>query len=211
MSTFAMGSLVRCREREWVVLPSDDADLLLLRPLGAGESDICGIYLPLKLDTVEPATFPAPDPKTSGDHTAARLLRDAARLGFPSGAGPFRCLGRISVRPRPYQLVPLLLALRLDTVRLLIADDVGIGKTIQGALIARELLDRGEVRRLAVLCPPHLCDQWQRELSEKFHLEAEVVRSGTLAQLERRLPRPDLSIFEYYPYLVGQHRLPHVD
>jgi SNF2 family DNA or RNA helicase len=62
------------------------------------------------------------------------------------------------VRPRPFQIVPLLMALRLDPVRLLIADDVGIGKTIEVALVARELLDRGEARRLAVICPPHLCE-----------------------------------------------------
>mgnify|MGYP002046299170 CR=1 FL=1 len=50
--------------------------------------------------------------------------------------------------------------------RLLIADDVGIGKTIEASLIARALLDRGEIRRLAVLCPPHLAEQWQSELAE---------------------------------------------
>ena len=62
------------------------------------------------------------------------------------------------------------MALKLDPVRLLIADDVGIGKTIEAALIARELLDRGEIERLAVLCPPHLVDQWvQRADGEVPH------------------------------------------
>lgn len=201
-NTFPPASLVRAREREWVVLPSDNPDLLLLRPLGGSESSATGIYLPLALEPIEPATFPPPDPKRAQDHVAGRLLRDAARLTFRSGAGPFRALGRISVRPRPYQLVPLLLALRLDPVRLLIADDVGIGKTIEGALIARELLDRGEVRRLAVICPPHLCDQWQKELAEKFHIDAVVVRAGTAARLERNLPPGDVSIFKHYPHLV---------
>src|SRR5574341_787621 len=139
MTRFSPGSLVRCREREWVVLPSNEPELLLLRPLGGSEGEICGIYLPLRMDPVEPATFPPPDPALAGDHTSGRLLRDAARLSFRSGAGPFRCMGRLSVRPRPYQLVPLLMALRLDPVRLLIADDVGIGKTIEGTLVASEL------------------------------------------------------------------------
>ena len=58
--------------------------------------------------------------------------------------------------PRPYQLVPLLMALRLDPVRLLIADDVGVGKTVEVGLIAKELRERGVARRLAVLCPTHL-------------------------------------------------------
>ncbi|NWJ46753.1 MAG: DEAD/DEAH box helicase [Chloroflexi bacterium] len=206
MSAYSVGSLVRCREREWVVLPSESDNLLLLRPLGGSEKEQIGIYLPiteaLGIDKIEPATFPEPDINLTGDHTSGRLLRDATRLTFRSGAGPFRSLGRISVRPRPFQLVPLLMALRLDPVRLLIADDVGIGKTIEAGLIARELLDRGDAKRLAVLCPPHLCEQWQRELSEKFALEAVVVRSGTLAQLERTLPPGDISVYEHYPVLV---------
>lgn len=147
MSAYSVGSLVRCREREWVVLPSESDNLLLLRPLGGSEKEQIGIYLPiteaLGIDKIEPATFPEPDINLTGDHTSGRLLRDATRLTFRSGAGPFRSLGRISVRPRPFQLVPLLMALRLDPVRLLIADDVGIGKTIEAGLIARELLDRG--------------------------------------------------------------------
>ena len=202
MNDYTIGSLVQARDRDWVVVPSLDPDLLLLRPLSGSEQDIVGIYLPLGLEDVEPAVFPPPDPERAGDYESAQLLWDTARLGFRSGAGPFRSLGRLSVRPRPYQLVPLLMALRLDPVRLLIADDVGIGKTIEAGLIAREMLDRGEARRLAVLCPPYLCDQWQKELAEKFHIDAVVLRSGTAGRLERALPRKDLSVFEYYPHLV---------
>ncbi|GAB4297117.1 MAG: helicase-related protein [Oscillatoriaceae cyanobacterium] len=195
------GSIVSCRDRQWVVLPSENQQLVRLRPLSGDEEQIAGIYLPLELETITPATFPLPQPDQVQDHTAAALLRDAARLALRSGAGPFRCLGRLSVRPRPYQLVPLLMALRLETVRLLIADDVGIGKTIEAGLIARELLDRYEVKRLAVLCPPHLCEQWQGELREKFHIDAVVVRSGTVAKLERDIPDGS-HIFSYYRYLI---------
>ena len=152
--SFAVGSLVKARGREWVVLPESAEDLLVLRPLGGTEDEVTGIYLPL--EPVEPATFALPDPSQPGDYRSCRLLRDAVRLGFRSSAGPFRSFARIAVEPRPYQLVPLLLALRLDPVRLLIADDVGIGKTIEACLIARELLDRGEIERLAVLCSPQL-------------------------------------------------------
>ena len=66
---------------------------------------------------------------------------------FRSGAGPFRCTARLACDPRPYQLVPLLMALRLDPVRLLIADDVGVGKTIEAALVASELIAQGGARR----------------------------------------------------------------
>ncbi len=198
---FAVGSLVRARGREWVVLPQDDAEVLRLRPLGGTDADVVGLFLPLEGHDVQPATFAPPDPTQAGDHTAGLLLRDAVRLGLRTGAGPFRSLGRIAVEPRAYQLVPLLMALKLDPIRLLIADDVGVGKTVEAGLIAREMLDRGEVRRLCVLCPPHLCEQWQAELSQKFHLDAEVVRPGAVARLERGLPM-GRSLFEEYPVVV---------
>jgi superfamily II DNA or RNA helicase len=205
-STYAagltVGSLVRVREREWVVLFLDDQDVLSLRPLSGSDSETCGIHLALEGDSIEPASFPMPDPQAAGDFVAGTLLRDAARLSLRNGAGPFRSLGQLSVRPRPYQFVPLIMALRLDVVRMLIADDVGIGKTIEGALIARELLERGDARRICVLCPPHLCDQWQRELAEKFHIDAVVVRTSTIARLERAIPRKDISLFRYYPHLI---------
>src|SRR5215470_9880859 len=180
--TFAVGSLVKARGREWVVLPESAEDLLVLRPLGGTEDEVTGIYLPL--EPVESATFALPDPSQPGDYRSCRLLRDAVRLGFRSSAGPFRAFARIAVEPRPYQLVPLLLALRLDPVRLLIADDVGIGKTIEACLIARELLDRAEIQRIAVLCPPHLAEQWQLELSSKFSIDAELVLPSTARRLE---------------------------
>jgi superfamily II DNA or RNA helicase len=84
----------------------------------------------------------------------------------------------------------------------LIADDVGVGKTIEALLVARELYDRGDIRRLCVLCPPYLCEQWQKELSEKFNLEAVVIRSGTVNQLERRKARME-SIYKHYPVQVA--------
>ena len=198
---FKPGDLVRARGREWVVLPEMRADLLKLRPLGGAEDDATLIYLPLEPEPPVPATFDLPDPHTPGSQEAALLLRDALRLKLRAGAGPFRSFGNLNVEPRAYQLVPLLMALKQDTVRLLVADDVGIGKTIEAGLIARELIDRGEIERLTVICPPHLCEQWQRELAEKFSIEAEVVRTGTATRLERGL-RPDESIFEVYPYTV---------
>jgi superfamily II DNA or RNA helicase len=205
MNSFSIGSIVRCRNREWVILPSQYENLLLLRPLTGSDKEICGIYKPLSnlgFDRIEPATFPLPTAQDSSDAVGTELLWNAARLSLRDGAGPFRSLGRISVRPRPYQFVPLLMALRLQPIRLLIADDVGIGKTIEALLIARELMDRGEIQRLCVLCPPYLCDQWKKELSEKFHIEAVIIRSGTINQLERNLPSGEYSIFNYYPYIV---------
>ncbi len=201
ISSSLPGSIVKCRNRQWVVLPPEQEGVIRLRPLSGSEGQICGIYRILG-ENIESATFPAPTVHTLSNHEAGQLLLDAARLSLRSGAGPFRCLGRLSVRPRPYQLVPLLMALRQDTVRLLISDDVGIGKTIETALIARELLDRGEIKRIGVLCPPQLCDQWQRELKQKFNIDAVVIRSGTVAKLERELPSGNSHIFSYYPHII---------
>jgi hypothetical protein len=109
---FAVGSLVKARGREWVVLPESTDDLLVLRPLGGTDAEVAGVYLPL--EHVEPARFDLPDPARVGDYRSARLLRDAVRLGFRSSAGPFRSFARLAFEPRPYQLVPLLMALKLD-------------------------------------------------------------------------------------------------
>ena len=197
--SFAVGSLVKARGREWVVLPGTDEDMLIVRPLGGIDEEVTGIHL--GLENIEPAQFALPDPTKVGDYLSARLLRDAVRLGFRNSAGPFRSFARLAVDPRPYQLVPLLMALKLEPVRLLIADDVGIGKTIEAGLVARELLDRGEVRRLAVLCPPQLAEQWQGELRDKFHIEAELVLPSTVSRLERGT-RLDQSLFDIYPYVI---------
>lgn len=198
---FQPGSLVSARGREWIVLPESSADTLRLRPLGAAEEDATLIYLPIEPRPVGPATFPWPTPAEAASFAAGQLLRDALQLKLRAGAGPFRSFGNIAVEPRAYQLVPLLMALKQETVRLLIADDVGIGKTIEAALIVRELLDRGEISRMSVLCPPHLCEQWQYELKERFHVNAVVVRNTTASRLERGLPANE-SIFEAYPFTV---------
>src|SRR5205823_648511 len=165
------------------------------------EEDQALIHLPLETEPVTEATFPRPSVEQRGGQDSALLLRDALLLSLRRGAGPFRSFGQIAVEPRAYQLVPLLMALKLDVIRLVIADDVGVGKTIEGALIARELLDRGELQRFAVLCPPHLVDQWTRELELHFNLRAAAVTASSAAKLERGLP-PSESIFQAHPFTV---------
>lgn len=197
--TFAVGSLIAARGREWVVLPKSTDELVIVRPLGGTDDEVTGIHT--ALEKVRPASFALPDAEKVGDYRSCRMLRDALRLGFRSSAGPFRSFGKIAVEPRPYQFVPLLMALKLDPVRLLIADDVGVGKTIEALLVARELLDRGECQRMTVLCPPHLAEQWQKELADKFHISAEVVLSGTVRRLERQCGIGQ-SIYEVYPFTV---------
>ena len=200
---YVPGALVSARGRDWVVLPPEEPDVVRLRPVDGSEAESVGIYLPLEPEALNPSEYQPPDPDKSGDFTGALLLRDAVRLSLRNGAGPFRSMGHLLVAPRPYQFVPLIMALRLDPVRLLIADDVGVGKTIEAAMIAREFLDRGIARRVGVLCAPHLCEQWEEELRTKFDIHAAVVQSSRIGRLERGLPRGDVSLYQHYRHLVA--------
>jgi superfamily II DNA or RNA helicase len=200
---YKTGTLVHARGRDWVVLPSERNDLLRLKPLDGREEDVAGIFIPLtKEGDIKPSQFNPPTIRDLGSVRAARLLFDASRLSLRSAAGPFRCAAKLGFRPRSYQMVPLIMALKQkEAVRLLIADDVGIGKTVEAILIAKELLERREIKRFAVLCPPHLCEQWQQELKDKFQIDAVILRTGTQASLDRQVPG-DMSVFQYFPFQV---------
>ncbi|MEQ8694089.1 MAG: DEAD/DEAH box helicase [Gammaproteobacteria bacterium] len=199
--SFSPGDLVRVRGREWVTLPAPRAGVLALRPLSGNENDIVVLDPSLEISSVEAARFDLPEDARSTVQTKAALLADALRLTLRRGAGPFRSAAQLAFEPRTYQLVPLLMALRLQVPRLLIADDVGIGKTIEAGLILREFMDRGEVDAFSVLCPPHLVDQWLIELKDRFGIDAVPVTSGTAARLERNLPLAQ-TLFDAYPYSV---------
>ena len=203
VTEYKPGKLVTYRDREWIVLPSADKELIMLKPMGGSDDEITGVYLPLQIpgDDIADATFPPPEIDDLDDFQSAKMLFDATRLLFRNASGPFRCMGKLGFRPRSYQIVPLVMALKQDTVRLLIADDVGIGKTIEALMIIREMMERGEIKRFAVICLPHLCEQWQQELKDKLDIEAEIIRTSTAASLDRKLP-DDRSVFHHIPYQV---------
>ncbi len=199
------GKLVRFRGRRCVVQPSSDNEIIQLKPLGGSDDEMITIFEPVlqSFEKIEDDHFELPSKSDLDSFLTAKLLYDAARLSFRQVSGPFRCMGKLSFRPRSYQLVPLIMALKQPITRLLIADDVGIGKTIEAILILRELLERGTIKTFAVLCPPHLCEQWQKELSDKLDIEAVIIRSSTVASLERKIVGDDtLNVFNYYPYQV---------
>ena len=199
---YSPGALVRARGRDWVVLPPEEPYVIRLRPVDGVDTEAIGIYDKLEPVAVEPSSYSPPDPTKAGDFTGGLLLRDALQLSLRSGAGPFRSMGKLSVAPRPYQFVPLIMALKQNPVRLLIADDVGVGKTIEAGMIARELLDRGVIRRIGVICAPHLCEQWEEELRTKFNIETAAIQSSKIGRLERGLPRRDISLYQYYRHIV---------
>lgn len=196
---YPAGALVTARGRDWLVLPGSPDGALLVRPLG-GHEDETTVLLP-GIDDFAAATFDPPTVEDRGDATRARLLRDALRLSFQAGGGPFRSFARLAVTPRNYQLVPLLMAARQDTVRLLIADAVGIGKTVEAGLIAAELLATGDAQRLVVLCSPQLAPQWQSELRHKFGIDAHLLLPSTVNRLSRSVPFGS-DLYQHYPHLV---------
>ena len=197
------GMLVYFRHRQWVVLPSNDKDIVQLKPIGGSDAEATAVYRPLQLpsDSMYKAEFQYPEKKDLADFQSAKILYNAAKLSFRNACGPFRCMGKLSFRPRSYQVVPLVMALKQKVVRLLIADDVGVGKTIEALMILKELIERGEIERFTIICLPHLCEQWQKELKDKLDIDAEIIRSSTIASLERKL-QGDISVFKHYPYQV---------
>jgi superfamily II DNA/RNA helicase len=199
--SFSPGDLVHARGREWIALPEPHPGIFALRPLSGNENDIVLLDPNLELSPVPQARFDLPADAKPTVQAKAALLADALRLTLRRGAGPFRSAAQLAFEPRIYQLVPLLMALKLEVPRLLIADDVGIGKTIEAGLILRELMDRGEVDSFSVLCPPHLVEQWVLELKDRFGIDAVPVTSSTASKLERNLPLAQ-TLFDAYSNTV---------
>lgn len=92
-----------------------------------------------------------------------------------------------AIQVHPYQLEPVLRALEMPRVSLLLADGVGLGKTIQSGLVLEELLLRRRIRRILVLCPAMLQRQWKEELRRKFNLDFRVIDSDSTFKLRREL------------------------
>ena len=139
---------------------------------------------------------------------AARWTALSPYLG-PDGKGPPRHEPLASpfhgaVRPEDYQLVPLLKALQMPRVSLLIADDVGLGKTIEAGLILTELLLRRRIRRVLVLAPAALRWQWRDELWEKFSLRFEVVDRHQTDRTRRRLGM-DANPWRSFDHIVASY------
>jgi len=190
-----VGSVVRFRERLWVVL-SQSPEVLRLRPLTGGDEEAIEVHPELaKLlgysyptERLQPAHFPLPEADGIKDAGSVHIFWQAARLLLRENSAPIRSMGRISVRPRTYQLVPLLMALRLDPVRLLIADDVGVGKTIEAGMILEELTAQGRAPRVLIVAPAPLHAQWQGEKARSFNCHFVLQEGVYLCQLAEKSP-----------------------
>jgi superfamily II DNA or RNA helicase len=178
------GSVVRFRDRLWRLDAVQDG-LFTATPLDG--RDLYPRRFAAGVERIEDGSLPFPDPGHTTDPTQQDLLRRAYQLSLVHGSAPIVGLQRSRAIPTPFQIVPLLMALDRERVRLLIADDVGVGKTVEAGLILAELLARGRARRVLIVTPWNLCEQWREALSHFFHLEGAIIASHLMPALERRL------------------------
>lgn len=145
--------------------------------------------------SIDDATASLPDPRDGfDDPTTFEAYLHAVQWGAisqfdldaPSGdAGRLQAPFRSGIHVQDYQLDPLVRALQMPRVNLLIADDVGLGKTIESGLVAQELVLRHRARRILVICPAGLQVQWREQMRDKFGLDFKIVDSDLLRRLRR--------------------------
>lgn len=201
-----LGQLVRVRGQQWVVsdvssaaLPADELAAATLPgrtlvTLTSVSEDDLGEELSVVWE-IEPgrAVIPSgalpdvPEPDRWDDPQTLGALIDAVRWGAVASAdvttlqAPFRA----GIHIKDYQLEPVAKALRMPRVALLVADDVGLGKTIEAGLVIHEMLLRHRVRRVLVVCPASLTLKWRDEMLEKFGLAFTVLDADALRNLRR--------------------------
>lgn len=106
-----------------------------------------------------------------------------------------------AIKVHEYQLEPVARALTIPRVNLLIADDVGLGKTIEAGLVVQELLARRRIRRILIVCPASLQQQWREEMQEKFQLEFHVIDRDRIQTLRREYGM-HINPWNSYPRLI---------
>lgn len=196
-----IGQLVVARKRPFVVteiaapavgIAQDVVKRHHLVKLSSVEDDGLGEQLEVIWE-LEPGTtvhekpsLPSPDAFDHPKHLQAFL--DAVRWGAVSQAddkalqSPFRS----GIEVDDYQLDPVVRALQMPRVNLLIADDVGLGKTIEAGLVVQEMILRHRVRSVLIVCPSSLQVQWQEEMRDKFGLDFRIIDSEAISQLRRK-------------------------
>src|SRR3954451_18110314 len=188
------GELVQVRSRRWLVdeVTALDASSPIVR-LACAEDDAQGeqldVFWDYELDRrileqegwADLAASGFDDPR----HFAAFLDTLRWNTVTATDASLFQAPFRAGITIDAYQMEPLRKALRLPRVNLFIADDTGLGKTIEAGLIARELLLRKKAKTIVVAAPPSVLEQWKAELDERFGLVFEVLDRHYFAAVRR--------------------------
>jgi len=195
---YAPGTVIRNRSRLWRV-DAQEGDVLVATSIDGGEAEQTRFYVPF--EDIQPGRLEPPSPDIVGHPSAQDLLLRAYRLSLLHGTAPLISLQRSRVIPKDYQLVPVVMALETPRVRMLIADDVGLGKTIEAGLIITELLARQMASRLLVIVPANLREQWREALDYFFHIPARIISTRHRREMERELPA-GANPWEHYRYLI---------
>jgi superfamily II DNA or RNA helicase len=188
------GAFVRLRGRRWLIEEERDlgSGLSALRVACVdddAQGEIAEVVWPAELDAEKLADEGWESLAKSGTDDPdvfAAYLR-TIRWGTATAADRdlFQAPFRAGIRLEAYQLLPLRKALRLPRVNLLIADDVGAGKTVEAGLVLREMLLRRRVDFAVVAAPAGMVRQWQDELEAKFGLTFTIVDREHLAEIRR--------------------------
>lgn len=191
-----VGELVQVRSRRWLVeevIPSPKPGQSSVVRLACADDDNQGetleVYWNYELDRWIPEDEGWRDLAQKGfddpRHFAAFL--HVLRWGCVTATDPnlFQAPFRAGIKIDAYQMEPLRKALRLPRVNLFIADDTGLGKTIEAGLIARELLLRKKAKTIVVSTPPSVLEQWKGELEDRFGLVFEILDRSYLARVRR--------------------------
>ena len=191
-----IGEMVRVRTRRWLVedvTPAPEAGESPRVRLACADDDAQGqeleVFWDCELDRAilddEPWSNLAEHGFDPPDHFAAFL--NTLRWSCTTATDPslFQAPFRAGIKIDAYQMEPLRKALRLPRVNLFIADDTGLGKTIEAGLIIRELLLRRKVRTIIVAAPPSVLEQWKAEMEERFGLIFQILDRQYLARIRR--------------------------
>jgi superfamily II DNA/RNA helicase len=187
------GQLVRVRTRHWLVedvLPSPAGSWLRLACVDDdAQGDSIEIIWETELDgqVLDGEAWAKIGHKGFDDRRHFAAYFNTLRWHCVTATDPklFQAPFRAGIRIDAYQLEPLRKALLLPRVNLFIADDVGLGKTIEAGLIATELLLRRRVRDVVVACPPSMLKQWQDELDARFGLRFEILDRDYVERIRR--------------------------
>lgn len=191
------GQLVEVRRRQWIVSDVDAAAIAPGMPkrhlvkLASIDEDAIGEEVEV-LWELEPGAHVierAGLPRLTGldDPLTLQAFLDAVRWGAATNAdrGYLQAPFRSGVSIEDFQLDPLVRAIDMARTNLLIADDVGLGKTIEAGLVVQEMLLRHRARTVLVLCPASLQEKWRVEMQEKFGLEFRIVDTESVRRLRR--------------------------
>ena len=186
--TFAAGSRVSARGLAWDVIEVAPLGAQTLLRLRCADGDLAGLDWDI-LHPAEPVELLRSElrPDAPGPLAAWRLHHQASLLDQVLGPTDMLVAEPGRVRIEPYQLVPLMRALELQRPRLLLADGVGLGKTIEAGLIACELIARRRAHRVLVITPAGpLLTQWAQELRQRFGLRFTAITDAAALQEQRR-------------------------